>query len=205
MNEPTNGSQKNGNTDSSLQNHDPSLEQAPQAILELVAACIRFIETKYKAQLDFTGDTLSFVDQYIRDVREDVKARPESAPLLASATGAYLGEVMRRTFGGTWWAEGQYEAFRLQMSSVYLSFNPIGMMTEALATHEVEGSGAHFEVEEEDREAIKEKLSTIDVLEEEYFLPTTRFDTLHLMVDTLRARMEARGHGDVTFGNDDYR
>lgn len=199
-----NGSIANG-TNGKGGHDDSSLPPAPDAILELVAACVRFVETKYGASLDFTSDTLSFVDQYIRDARADVKERPQTAGLVSASTGAYLGEVMRRAFGGHWYADGDFESFRLQMSNVYLAFNPIGMMAEAIANQEEEGSGAQFEVEQEDRQAVKEKLDAIGVPEEEFFLPTTRFDTLHLLVDTLRSRMEARGHGDVTFGPDDYK
>ena len=43
-----------------------------------------------------------------------------------------------------------------------------------------------------------------DVEEEEYYLPTTRLDVLTAVVETLRARAEAAGTGDVTFTREDY-
>src|SRR5690349_6804118 len=58
---------------------DPDLlPPTPPPVAELCAACMRFIASKYKVALDGTSDTLSLVDQYIREAREAYKARPES-------------------------------------------------------------------------------------------------------------------------------
>ncbi len=181
------------------------LTPAPPVIAELCAACMRFVASKYKVSLDGTPDTLSLVDQYVRDAREAIKERPESIDLVAPAIGAYLGEVMRQQFGGEWASEGDHESFRLYFSTVYLSFNPIGMAREALLMREAEGWNAHLTVDPGEREAIEERVAAMpDVDEEEYYLPTTRVEVVTAVVETLRARAEAAGTGDVRFTREDY-
>jgi hypothetical protein len=187
--------------------HAPAAEAkpAPPVIVELVAACNRFVASKYKVALDGTSDTLSLVDQYVRDARPAVKARPETVDLVAGACGAYLGEVVRQRFGGTWFAEGEYAGFRLYLDHVYLAFNPMGMVAEAVLEGEQPGWHAHLAMDPADREEVEARLASLGpVGEGDYFLPTTRFDVIEIAVEALRARMEARGEGSVTFEPDDY-
>src|SRR5688500_10225097 len=95
----TNGA---GSYDGHASSHPPlkpaePLGPPPGPVAELIAACNRFIASKYKVALDGTPLTLSLLDQYVRDAREAVTERPESIDLVAPAVGAYLGEVMRQT------------------------------------------------------------------------------------------------------------
>jgi hypothetical protein len=207
--EPPKNNGSNGSNGAGF-HHEPEpdpepLPPAPPQVAELVAACMRFVATKYKVALDGTPDTLSLVDQYIREARTAYEARPESIDLVAPAVGAYLGEVMRQEFAAEWFAEGSHEAWRLYFHNVYLSFNPVGMAREAITLQEEEGWNAHLVLDPAEREAIEERLAVMpDVDEEEYYLPTTRYDVIAVVVETLRARAEAAGTGDVTFDRDDY-
>lgn len=181
------------------------LPAPPPAVAELCAACMRFIASKYKVALDGTPDTLSLVDEYVREARKAYLERPESIDLVAPAVGAYLGEVMRHELGAEWFAEGSPEGWRLYFHNVYLTFNPIGMGREAVAMEEAEGWHAHLGVEPAEREAIEERLAAMPAVdEEEYYLPTTRLEAVTAVVETLRARAEANGLGDVTFTREDY-
>lgn len=183
----------------------PDLEPPPAAVAELVAACSRFVASKYKVALDGTQDTLSLVDQYVRDARDAVKERPESLELVAPAVGAYLGEVFRQTFGAAWLAEGSHDTWRLCFRHVFLAFNPLGMAREALTLTEEAGWNAHLELDPVEREAVEERLAAMpEVAEDEYYLPTTRFDVISSVIELLRARAESSGTGDVTFEPDDY-
>jgi hypothetical protein len=177
----------------------------PPRVAELCAACMRFVASKYKVPLDGTPETLSLVDQYVREAREAVKTRPESLDLVAPAVGAYLGEVMRQTFGAEWLAEGEYGTWRLYFTNVYLAFNPIGMGYEAILMTDAEGWNAHLTLDPGERDEIEARLAAMpEVDEEEYYLPTTRIDVVTAVVETLRAKAEAAGMGDVTFTLDDY-
>jgi hypothetical protein len=177
----------------------------PPQVAELVAACMRFVASKYKVALDGTPDTLSLVDQYIRDAREAYAARPESIDLVAPAVGAYLGEVMRQDFDAEWFADGAHDSWRLYFHQVFLAFNPIGMAREAITMKEEGGWHAHLVLDPAERADIEERLAVMpDVDEEEYFLPTTKYDVITVVVETLRARAEAAGTGEVTFSREDY-
>jgi hypothetical protein len=179
---------------------------APPQVSELAAGCIRFMGARYGIVLEFERDTLSFLDQWLRDARVELAQSPESTELVQAAAGAYLGEVIRRAFGGEWLANGGHETWRVALSTVYCSFNPIGMAREALRLGPAEGWHAHFELDPGEREAVEERLGALPAVDdEEYYAPSTRFDVVEIVVETLRAAMLARGLSDVRFGLDDYR
>lgn len=183
----------------------PEVEPPPAPVAELVAACMRFVASKYHVPLDGTPDTLSLVDQYVREAREAIKERPETLELVAPAVGAYLGEVFRHTFGASWRAEGGHDGWRLLFTNVYLAFNPLGMAREALTLVDEPGWHAHLELDPAERDAIEARLASMpEVDEEEYYLPSTRFDVISGVVEALRARAEDGGTGDITFAADDY-
>jgi hypothetical protein len=190
--------------DPAVDNPDREADPPPE-VAELAAACVRFVATRYKGTLDFTPETLSFVDQWLRDARAEIALRPEAASLVQAASGAYLGEVIRRAFGARWVVGPDHAAWKLCMSTVYCSYNPIGMTREALLLGPAEGWGAHLELDPGEAEGVERRLGALPSAdEEEYYAPTTRFDVLSIVVDTLRGAMRARGLGDVRFAPDDY-
>jgi len=185
---------------------DPREAPPPEAVAELAAACVRFVAAKYKVPLDFGPDTLSLVDQYVRDARAEIAVKPDTVAIVQASIGAYLGEVMRRAFGGTWFCDGDHDGWRLDFTFVFLTFNPLGMAREALSMEEAEGWHAHLETDPAEREMLQERLAILGETEvDEYYAPSTRFDVVEIAVDTLRARMEQQGNADVTFGPEDYR
>ncbi len=206
----TNGSNGAGfheppDSQNALEPETEALPAPPPAVAELVAACMRFVASKYKVALDGTPDTLSLVDQYIREGRTAYEARPESIDLVGPAVGAYLGEVMRQEFAAEWFAEGSHESWRLYFHHVFLSFNPVGLAREAITMKDEPGWNAHLTVDPAERDLIDQRLAVMpDVDEDEYYLPTTRFDVITAVVETLRAHAEASGTGDVTFSREDY-
>jgi hypothetical protein len=178
---------------------------APQQVLDLAAACVRFVAAKYGLTLDFQPDTLSLLDQWLRDARREASERPETAQLVQTAAGAYLGEVIRREFGAAWNAQGDYADWRLYLAPVYCAFNPIGMAREAILLEPQEGWHAHFELDPAEAEAMEARLAALpEVAEDEYYAPSTRYDVVCIVVDALRDGQRARGMGDVTFAPEDY-
>ena len=185
---------------------DPRDAPPPLAVAELAAACVRFVASKYKVPLDFEPETLPLIDQYVRDGRAELLAKPETLDLLQASIGAYFGETLRRAFGATWFCDGDHDGWRLDFTFVYLTFNPIGMAREALILATADGWHAHFETDPAEREVLEQRLASLgEIDEDEYYAPTTRFDVVEIAVDTLRAKMIDDGNGDVTFGPDDYR
>jgi hypothetical protein len=188
--------------------HEPDLDavaDAPPKVAELAAACVRFVSQRYGIMPDFTPETLSLVDQWVRDARKELTERPELEALVTSAAGGYLGEVIRRAFGARWFCEGDEDGWRLYLSTVYCAFNPIGMVREALSLEEAEGWHAHFELDPGEREGIEARLAALpEVPDDEYYAPSTRFDVVNIVVDALREDMRGRGLGDVRFTPEDY-
>jgi hypothetical protein len=184
------------------------MQDPPPQVADLAAACVRFVAAKYGATLDFEPDTLSLLDQWIRDARAEGQrpvATSETEELVQTAAGAYLGEVIRRQFGGEWYAEGNYTDWRLYLTPVYCAFNPIGMAREALRRGPSEGWHAHFELDPGEKDGVEARLASLpEVDEDEYYAPSTRYDVVSIVVDALRERLRAEGMGDVTFTPDDY-
>ena len=181
-------------------------EPIPAEVADLAAACVRFVATRYGVTLDFEPETLSFVDQWLREARAEVNTRAEATELVQAAAGAYLGEVIRRAFGAEWAVAEDHAGWRLYLSTVYCAFNPIGMAREALLLGSAEGWHAHFELDPAQRGGIEQRLEALPAVEDgEYYAPSTRFDVVHILVEALAADMQARGHGDVRFTPDDYR
>jgi hypothetical protein len=178
----------------------------PEAVADLASACERFVLTKYGVKLDKTKDTLSILDHYVREARAEIVEKPESLPLLQATIGAYFGEVLRGEFESSWFADGDHDGWRLDLVNVYLTLNPLGMAREALLLEDAEGWHAHLEMDEAEREEVERRLSRLpEVSDEDFYLPTTRFEVIEIAIDAIRAQMLERGLGDVTFGPKDYR
>jgi hypothetical protein len=177
----------------------------PPQVAELAAACVRFVATRYGAALDFAPETLSFVDHWLREARVEMVDRPEVADIVQAAAGAYLGEVIRQTFGGYWVAEGDHADWRLELERVYCAFNPIGMAREALWLEAAEGWHAHFELDPGEAEVMQQRLAALPaVSDDEFYAPSTRFDVVSILYEALRTGMRARGLSDVRFTPEDY-
>jgi hypothetical protein len=187
--------------------HSGALDQpVPEAVADLSASCARFVHAKYGVPLDGTSDTLSILDQYVKDARAEMREDDPKLDLLSATIGSYLGEVIRRAFGGIWFATGDYGGWRLDMTRVFLTFNPLGMAREALTLRPAEGWHAHLEMDDAEKEEVERRLEALPAVDdEEFYLPSTRFDVVSLAVEALRAKMVAEGTGDVIFTPDDYR
>jgi len=177
----------------------------PEPILELATACVRFVGQKYGAALDFEPDTLSLLDQWLRDARPDLTRRPEVIELVQGAAGAYLGEVIRRAFGGRWLIRGPHSDWKLCLSRVYCSFNPLGMAREALLLDAADGWHSDVEVDPGEEDAVEQRLAALPPVEDdEYYAPSTRFDVISILFAALRESLRERGLSDVRFTPDDY-
>lgn len=188
-----------------LEHSDFSPEDAPEVILDLCAACDRFVQSKYGVPLDFTGDTLPLIDQYVRDARAELAVKPAALDLVSHAIGGYLGEVMRRTFGAEWFVEGEASQYRLYFTRVKLSTNPLGIARAALRDGEEEEYPSAFVVDPEYRGFVEEQLKqAAPVPEDEFYLPSTRFDTCSVIVELLHAKMEADGKERRRLSRVDY-
>jgi hypothetical protein len=207
--DPIEPKDQNGSTDDGEEEPEslsaPSFHAAPPEVAELASSCIRYVLAKYGVLLDGMPDTLSIVDQYVRDARAELLIQPGGLPLLAATVGAYFGEVMRGAFESNWRIRDAHDAWRLEMKNVYLTFNPLGMAHEALTLAEADGWHAHLEMDEAERDDVERRLAALpEVGDDEYYALATRFDVVEIAVDALRAKMLAAGLGGVRFTRIDY-
>lgn len=175
----------------------------PAEVAELGAACVGYVRHATGMELDFTVETLPILDHYIRETRGETIAKPEVVEMIGAAVGAYLGEVIRRKFGGSWFSPpGEFRRFRIELERVFLSMNPIGVAIEAITLQAAEGWGAHFRLRPEDErkaEALLANLPPVD--EDEYYAPSSRLEALEIIVEgLLRGVDEPRTYGPSDYG-----
>lgn len=172
--------------------------EAPAPILELVASCHRMVAAAVGVPMDGTGDTLSLLDHYVTQARADLLVKPELQAVLEQSVGAYFGEIVRQLYGGYWRIGGEPSEWRVLLSSVYLAFNPVGLAREALVNDHVDGWHGHAKVEEAYEPFVKARLDALgDIEADEYFLPSSRWDALEVVVSVVKERMihDEEAHG----------
>ncbi|HYJ11357.1 MAG TPA: hypothetical protein VEX18_20180 [Polyangiaceae bacterium] len=168
-------------------------EEVPAVIAQLSDGCVRFVQQALNLPLDYTPETLPILDHYVRERGRD--GREEIAALLAPPTGAYFGEVVRRTLGYVRWHSpgDEYDRYRLELEPFFLSFNPIGVALEIIRQGQVAGPGAHFEVLDEARDLLKETLAKhARVPTEDFYTFTMRYEVLEQVADVLFALESVR-------------
>jgi hypothetical protein len=187
---------------------EPALDEGsgptpPEAVLELCAACVRFVTTAVGVPPDFEPETLPLVDHYLREARIAVRQRPETLSLVANSTGVYLGEVVRRCHPSWWRLEGDDPlAWRLEFRDVYLSFAPVQVVMAALvrpgsppaqrASDDVidDAPEPGMELAPEDREAVFQRLEDLPpVSEEDYYALSTRVEVIDIAVAAIQSNL----------------
>ena len=180
----------------------------PDAVAELADACVRFVERKLGVRLDYSPETLPLLDHYLLEARAEVRDRPELIPLLVNAAGAYFGEVVRRRVP-SWWHMPTTDptSWQIQAEPVYLWFEPVAMAYDALlgGERDEEGMMAKLEIEDEDRDALEQRLAELPAVDEdEFYALSTRLEVIDIAADVIKARMIESRLGEVVFTAQDY-
>jgi hypothetical protein len=190
---------------------DEELPEAPASIADAAKGCVRFVQESLQLTLDFTPDTLPFLDHYVRTHAGVGQAGEEVRDLLTPALGAYFGEVVRRALPGVRWHVPGYDAldytgYRLEFETIFLHFNPLGIAREALEQTDVPGFGANFQVLDEARSELERALESTGVVSiEDYYTFSVRFETLEHVSSVLSALEVKTQTVPRTFGPEVYR
>jgi hypothetical protein len=171
--------------------------EVPVVIEQLSDGCVRFVQQALNLPLDYTPETLPILDHYVRERGQlgEGRAREEALELLAPATGAYFGEVVRRTMGYVRWhcPGDEYDRFRLEFEPFFLSFNPLAVATEVIRKGQATAPGAFFDVLDEARDMLKEALNKhARVPTEDYYTFSMRYEVLEQVAEVLFALEGAR-------------
>jgi hypothetical protein len=182
-------------------------EPAPEAIADLVRACLSYVKRSLGTELDFTPETLPLLDHYLTEVRDELQVKPELAELTAHAAGAYFGEVLRRQMRGFWRMPSEsLHDFQVCSSVAFVSINPFGVAYDALfGGTDHQGPRSNLRVAPEDVGYITARLATVpEVPEEQFYLLTTRIEAIEITVEALRARLEEEGYSEMEYSLEDY-
>jgi len=182
-------------------------EAPPPIIEELTHACLEYVLRAVGVGLDFRPETLPLLDHYAVGVRPDLEKNPALGEMIARATGAYFGELVRARFDGFWrLASPSVHDWSVCLRTAFLSLNPLGVGYDAVYGGEThDGPRSNLRVPPEDGEYLDRRLATLPpVPEDEYFLFTTRFEVIEVAVESLRAKLDEQGYGETTFSEEDY-
>ena len=165
---------------------------APAAVRveEYATQAISYIHAALGVLLDYTGDTLPVVDHYLRNVPKD---RAEAIELVVATTGAYFGEVVRRSLGGQWNLEPASPTDWRLILPTGLSFVPAGLVAAAILQSddlELDSSLDASPALWPHVEAALARMSQVTA--EEYFSLCGRFDTLEHLHAVLTAILAQR-------------
>lgn len=179
----------------------------PENIHELAVGCVQFVKAATGLELDFTHETLPILDHYARTAREQVRTRPEAAPLLAQSMGAYFGQVVAAELTGFWRVvDADPNAWLMCLQPVFLACNPVGVAYDVLfAGTDHNGPTSELRLARDERELVEARLAALpETSEDDYYTFSTRFDAIQIASEVLRAQMLDAGHEDVTFEAQDY-
>lgn len=180
----------------------------PSQIVDLAGNLVDFVERSVGIRPDFTPETLSLVDHYANETRLVLKTRPELLDLTAQALGAYFGEVLRRSKGAFWQVPtANFHDWALCGTGAFVMINPIGIGYEAIAqSTDHKGPSSQLKLAAEDRAHIQARLESLpEVPDTEFYLLTTRFEALDIVIEGLVTAAQARGYVDMVYTEDDYR
>lgn len=161
-----------------------SFSPPPLEVAELAAVVVDAVRHRFGVDLDLTSETLPFLDELMRENR--------SAPggvkqLFAYSAGAYLGETLRRAFGGIWDLAGEPknpENWSVRFLSCPLALRAPQVGVEILTESMPEEPS--LVVSPSFLEILEKALSQAAPLRvEEYFSFCGRYDAMHLAIDVL--------------------
>src|SRR5512133_983843 len=191
-----------------LEEHAPAVDTpTPEEIVELVAACIKFVRDALGFELDLTAETLPILDHYLSAARETLSDRPDLRELVWRCTGAYFGELVRRRYNGFWsLPNADAHTWRINQRQVLMSFNPVGVAAEAIfASAQGEGPTGALRLAHADQEDVAARLAQMPPLpSDEYYLLSTRLEVIDTVIEHLRLRMEQNDQAEIEFDPDDY-
>lgn len=177
----------------------------PALITELAAACVSYVHKSLGLTLDYTQDTLPILDHYVRSAQG---AKHEVLELMATPTGAYFGEVLRRQLPGVRWhvPDDDHAGIRLELEPCFLWFNPIGVAREVITQDAAPDWNAHLQMLDADRPLVESALEQAGTVRaDDYYTFSVRYEVIELVTSVLVARSATLGPHRRVFGPELYR
>lgn len=208
------------------------LQSASERLVEdLRSGFASQLERALGVSLDTSVISLAYADHHLAQARSET--REPILTLLAAGAGAYFGDLVCRTIGGSWLGDGKRAtSLRVLLAPQMIYFSPFAIALEAIAGESVppgdprapadapldssflfarparppgEADEAGEADPDDDTTWLTDVLANLAPVPESHFHSLTcRFETLELMLQLLAERQAARGCTPRTYTIADY-
>jgi hypothetical protein len=182
---------------------DASIAAAPPRVAELARAAVEYVKRAVGIELAYDSDTLPLLDHYLRTVPDD---QPATVELIATTSGAYFGEVVRRTLGGRWDTSSEDVTEWRMILPTGLNFAPAGFAAAAIVRADLDDLDTTMDAPPRMRPFVEATLARMgDVTEDDYYSLCGRLDTLehvHEVLVAVAAKLIGKEKGELE-GDDD--
>jgi hypothetical protein len=184
---------------------DASVAAAPPPrVAELARAEVEYVKRAIGLELTYDSDTLPLLDHYLRSVPDD---QPSTVELVATTSGAYFGEVVRRTLGGRWDTSAEDITEWRVVLPTGLNFSPAGFAAAAIVRADLDDLDTTMDAPPRMRPFVEQTLARMgDVTEEDYYSLCGRLDTLehvHEVLVAVAAKLIGKERGELPGDDDD--
>lgn len=180
-----------------------SVAAAPPRVAELARAAVEYVKRAIGLELTYDSDTLPLLDHYLRSVPDD---QPATVELVATTSGAYFGEVVRRTLGGRWDTSAEDITDWRIVLPTGLNFSPAGFAAAAIVRADLDDLDTTMDAPPRMRPFVEQTLARMgDVTEDDYYSLCGRLDTLehvHEVLVAVAAKLIGKERGEL-LGDDD--
>jgi hypothetical protein len=177
---------------------------APPRVAELARAAVEYVKRAIGLELTYDSDTLPLLDHYLRSVPDD---QPATVELVATTSGAYFGEVVRRTLGGRWDTSAEDVTDWRIVLPTGLNFSPAGFAAAAIVRADLDDLDTTMDAPPRMRPFVEQTLARMsDVTEEDYYSLCGRLDTLehvHEVLVAVAAKLLGKEKGELDGDDDD--
>lgn len=162
-----------------------TIAAAPPRVAELARAAVEYVKRAIGLELTYDSDTLPLLDHYLRTVPNE---QPATVELVATTSGAYFGEVVRRTLGGRWdTSADDITDWRIVLPTG-LNFSPAGFAAAAIVRADLDDLDTTMDAPPRMRPFVEQTLARMgDVTEDDYYSLCGRLDTLEHVHEVLVA------------------
>ena len=172
---------------------------ALERVQEYARQAVEYVRRAIGLELAYDSDTLPLLDHYLRSVPESA---PAAVELIATTSGAYFGEVVRRRLGGRWDTSSEDVTEWRVVLPTGVHFSPAGFVAAAITRAEPEDLDTSLDAPPRMRPYLEQTLARMgEVTLDDYYSLCGRLDTLehvHEVLVAVAAQMLGkRGPGDL--------
>lgn len=163
----------------------PTTATASERVQEYARQVVEYVRRAVGIELAYDSDTLPLLDHYLRSVPAD---EPATVELIATTSGAYFGEVVRRRLGGRWDTSSEDVTEWRVVLPTGVHFAPAGMVAAAIVREELEDLDTSLDAPPRMRPHLEQTLARMgEVSVDDYYSLCGRLDTLEHVHEVLVA------------------